>query len=199
MTANPTTQNFAVALVSDMPASVLGNNDVIDFLNSAPQSLWNDAVAGALGVDALLGQGITGVSSLAVAGSRWVNSGGKAALDFTLTTVSDPVEANQLAAALEVIGGIILIAASQAFDLVPVAGWAVGIIGAILAFAGVLSLLSVSVTQLGGAITGNPVTTFAVVGVVALALVAGSLVLYSIAKNPQARQQLGERVVSYGR
>jgi len=192
MAGNPTTQVFDITMKTSLPASILKTNDVIDFLNSPGQSFWNNGLQDLCSVSNFFKYGLEVVSTQ-VSNAVWVNAGGKAQLNYTLTTVSDPVTAQQINASLWLMIGIAVTAIGALLILIPVGGWAVDLVGAILMAAGVLTILDIGVVEVSNIlpiIFGSTAGKILIAGI-GVALIAGvGLFVYGVATSAQARQNV---------
>jgi hypothetical protein len=193
MTGNPSVQNFSVSMQTSIPASIASNNDVIAFLNTPGQGLWNDTVSGALTINTFISMGLD-VTSASVSASNWTASGGNAVLNFNLSTVSDPVTSGQVQSAVTAIFGLLLVGIGVAVATIGdgLPGLVFDALGALLVLAGAITLISVAVTVLAS----SPAGSLLYYGILGLAIVGGGLLLYSIAESPSARHKLASRAIS---
>jgi len=192
MAGNPTTQVFDITMKTSLPASILKTNDVIDFLNSPGQSFWNNGLQDLCSVSNFFKYGLEVVSTQ-VSNAVWVNAGGKAQLNYTLTTVSDPVTAQQINASLWLMIGIAVTAIGALLILIPVGGWAVDLVGAILMAAGVLTILDIGVVEVSNIlpiIFGSTAGKILIAGI-GVAIIAGvGLMVYGVATSEKAKQNV---------
>lgn len=156
-------------MTTNAPAQILNNNDAVNFLNSAGQNFWNGVIGDVISLEKFTSYGVTAVN---VTGAFWNNNGGHAELRFTLKTQSDPVTEATIAGILGGLWDLILIAIGGALIFIPGGGWALDLVGAIVALAGGLGLISTSVTQVGGAILGNPLFILAGIVIIGAAGIA---------------------------
>jgi hypothetical protein len=180
---------------TSLPASILKTNDVIDFLNSPGQSFWNGGLQDLCSVSNFFQYGLELVSTK-VSNAVWVNAGGKAQLNYTLTTVSDPVTAQQINASLWLMIGVAVTAIGALLILIPVGGWAVDLVGAILVAAGVLTILDIGVIEVSsifneiGQIFSSPAGKILEAGI-GIAIIAGvGLFVYGVATSEKAKQNV---------
>jgi len=195
MAGNPTTQVFDITMKTSLPASILKTNDVIDFLNSPGQSFWNNGLQDLCSVSNFFKYGLE-VTSTQVSNAVWVNADGKAQLNYTLTTVSDPVTAQQINASLWLMIGIAVTAIGALLLLIPVGGWAADLVGAILVAAGVLTILDIGVVEVSsifneiGQIFSSPAGKILEAGI-GIAIIAGvGLFVYGVATSEKAKQNV---------
>jgi len=195
MAGNPTTQVFNITMKTSLPASILKTNDVIDFLNSPGQSFWNNGLQDLCSVSNFFKYGVE-VTSTKVSNAVWINAGGKAQLNYTLTTVSDPVTAQQINSGLWLMIGLAVTAIGALLLLIPVGGWAVDLVGAILVAAGVLTILDIGVVEVSsifnkiGQIFSSPAGKLLEAGI-GIAIVAGvGLMVYGVATSEKAKQNV---------
>lgn len=185
MAGNPTNQTFLVSMTTTLPASFISANDAINFMNSAGSGFWNGVVAGVVTLDRFVG---LDVSNANISNARWANNNGHAQLAYNLNTTSDPITADQVSGALSALWDLILVAIGAALILIPVGGWALDLVGLIVAFSGGLGLLSTGVTQTGTAITSNPVLLIGAV----VAIGALGFGLYSYISNEKFRRDINK-------
>jgi len=195
MAGNPTTQVFNITMKTSLPASILKTNDVIDFLNSPGQGFWNGGLQDLCSVSNFFKYGVE-VTSTKVSNAVWINAGGKAQLNYTLTTVSDPVTAQQINSGLWLMIGLAVTAIGALLLLIPVGGWAVDLVGAILVAAGVLTILDIGVVEVSsifnkiGQIFSSPAGKLLEAGI-GIAIVAGvGLMVYGVATSEKAKQNV---------
>jgi len=187
MAGNPTTQVFNITMKTSLPATILKTNDVIDFLNSPGQSFWNGGLQDLCSVSNFFKYGVEVVSTK-VSNAVWVNSGGKAQLNFTLTTVSDPVTAQQINASLWLMIGLAVTAIGALLILIPPGIW-FDIIGLILMAAGVLTILNIGVVEVSN-ILKSPAGAL-LIGGIGVAIIAGvGLMVYGVATSEKAKQNV---------
>jgi hypothetical protein len=176
---------------TSLPASILKTNDVIDFLNSPGQSFWNGGLQDLCSVSNFFRYGLEVVSTQ-VSNAVWVNADGKAQLNYTLTTVSDPVTAQQINASLWLMIGVAVTAIGALLILIPPGIW-FDIIGLILMAAGVLTILDIGVVEVSNivhTIFGSTAGKILIAGI-GVALIAGvGLMVYGVATSAQARQNV---------
>jgi len=191
MAGNPTTQVFNITMKTSLPATILKTNDVIDFLNSPGQSFWNGGLQDLCSVSNFFRYGLEVVSTQ-VSNAVWVNAGGKAQLNYTLTTVSDPVTAQQINASLWLMVGLAVTAIGALLILIPPGIW-FDIIGLILMAAGVLTILDIGVVEVSNIlpiIFGSTAGKILIAGI-GVAIIAGAgLMVYGVATSAQARQNV---------
>jgi hypothetical protein len=180
MAGNPIRQAFQCVMTTSIPATIFSPDDAVGFLNSAGSGFWNDVLGGALTIENFFTSHLT---SSSVSSSLWIADNGKAAIQFTLNTVSDPATASGIQTDLLLAGAIAAIAIGAALILIPGGGWALDLVGAILAIAGGLSLLSVGVTE----VLNNPTAQVIIYAVVGVVVVAAGVLVYSLATSPKAR------------
>jgi len=195
MSGNPTTQVFNITMNTSLPASIFKTNDVIDFLNSPGQSFWNGGLQDLCSVSNFFKYGVEVVSTK-VSSAVWVNADGKAQLNYTLTTVSDPVTAQQINSGLWLMIGLAVTAIGALLLLIPVGGWAVDLVGAILVAAGVLTILDIGVVEVSsifnkiGQIFSSPAGKLLEAGI-GIAIIAGvGLMVYGVATSEKAKQNV---------
>ena len=189
MSGSPKTQTFKVQMNTSLTASFLSANDVIGYFNAPGSAFWNGVIGGALTLEDFSLSNLTG---LRVSSSSSSNSNGNATLSCTLTTVSDPATADSIQQDILLAGGLIAIAVGAAFALIRRAGWAADLVGLVLAFAGVLVLLSVGVTETTNAITGLLGTTAGKILVYGGAIVVGGLLVFGVyqyVSNPRSKKE----------
>jgi len=195
MAGNPTTQVFDITIKTSLPATIFKTNDVIDFLNSPGQSFWNNGLQDLCSVSNFFQYGLELVSTK-VSNAVWVNAGGKAQLNYTLTTVSDPVTAQQINATLWLMVGLAVTAIGAILILIPVGGWAADLVGAILMAAGVLTILDIGVVEVSNIFSqfGNFLKSPAgalLIGGIGVAIIAGvGLMVYGVATSEKAKQNV---------
>jgi len=188
MAGNPTTQVFNITMKTSLPASIFKTNDVIDFLNSPGQGFWNNGLQDLCSVSNFFRYGLE-VTSTKVSNAVWVNSGGKAQLNYTLTTVSDPVTAQQINASLWLMVGLAVSVIGAILLLIPIGGWAVDLVGLILVAAGVLTILDIGVVEVSN-ILHSPAGAL-LIGGIGVAIIAGvGLMVYGVATNEKAKQNV---------
>jgi len=191
MAGNPTTQVFNITMKTSLPATILKTNDVINFLNSPGQSFWNGGLQDLCSVSNFFRYGLEVVSTQ-VSNAVWVNAGGKAQLNYTLTTVSDPVTAQQINASLWLMVGLAVTAIGALLILIPPGIW-FDIIGLILMAAGVLTILDIGVVEVSNIlpiIFGSTAGKILIAGI-GVAIIAGAgLMVYGVATSAQARQNV---------
>jgi len=194
MSGNPTTQVFNVTIKTSLPATILSTNDVINFLNSPGQGFWNGGLQDLYSVSNFIQYGLE-VTSTQVSNANWVNAGGNAQLNFTLTTVSDPVTAQQINSGLWLMVGLFVTTIGALLLLIPVGGWAVDLVGAILMAAGILTILDIGVVEVSN-ILSSPAGAL-LIGGIGIAIIAGTgLMIYGVATSEQAKQNV-RRVAEY--
>ena len=187
MAGNPTTQVFDITIKTSLPATILHTNDVIDFLNSPGQGFWNDGLQDLCSVSNFFQYGLELVSTK-VSNAVWVNAGGKAQLNYTLTTVSDPVTAQQINASLWLMIGLAVTAIGALLILIPPGIW-FDIIGLILMAAGVLTILDIGVVEVSN-IIHTPAGEILIAGI-GIALIAGvGLFVYGVLTSEKAKQNV---------
>jgi len=187
MAGNPTTQVFDITIKTSLPATILHTNDVIDFLNSPGQNFWNGGLQDLYSVSNFFQYGLELVSTK-VSNAVWVNAGGKAQLNFTLTTVSDPVTAQQVNATLWLMVGLAVTAIGALLIIIPPGIW-FDIIGLILMAAGVLTILDIGVVEVSN-IIHSPAGEIFFAGI-GIALIAGvGLMVYGVATSEKAKQNV---------
>jgi len=191
MAGNPTTQVFNITMKTSLPASILKTNDVIDFLNSPGQGFWNGGLQDLCSVSNFFRYGLEVVSTQ-VSNAVWVNADGKAQLNYTLTTVSDPVTAQQINASLWLMIGLAVTAIGALLIIIPAGIWA-DIVGAILMAAGVLTILDIGVVEVSNIlpiIFGSTAGKILIAGI-GIALIAGvGLMVYGVATSEKAKQNV---------
>ncbi len=179
---------FKVSIKTSLPATFLSTNDVVNFLNSFGQGNWNAFLNDFFTVSTWLQYGVD-VKSSQITNALWVNDDGKATLTYTLTVTSDPVTASQINAGIWLMIGALAIAIGAVLLLIPVGGWAVDLVGFILAAAGVLTILDVGVVEVNQFVQ-SPAGTLLVAGV-GIALIAGvGLLVYGVATSATARENV---------
>jgi hypothetical protein len=201
---NFTNQTFNCSLQWGLPAkktikSILGTTvrtiNYVNDLNIIPAAVMNDALAAVLTVDTLVTQGLNVLSSQ-VTGSKWIDVGGHATLNFNLKTVSDPITANDIIALLIALTTFII---ASVLIFVGVATDFLGdlIVGGLI-LAGVFIIIAVGVSLIGSTITSiakSPEATLIAVGALALAGI-GILAFTGVigGKKPQnnTNRQAGE-------
>jgi len=192
MAGNPTTQVFNITMKTSLPATIFNTNDVINFLNSPGQNFWNGGLQDLCSVSNFFQYGIELVSTQ-VSNAVWVNADGKAQLNFTLTTVSDPVTAQQINATLWLMVGLAVTAIGAILILIPVGGWAADLVGAILMAAGVLTILDIGVVEVSNiihTIFGSTAGKILIAGI-GIAIIAGAgLMVYGVATSEKAKQNV---------
>jgi len=187
MAGNPTTQVFNITIKTSLPATILKTNDVIDFLNSPGQSFWNGGLQDLCSVSNFFKYGVEVVSTK-VSNAVWVNADGKAQLNYTLTTVSDPVTAQQIKASLWLMIGLAVTAIGALLILIPPGIW-FDIIGLILMAAGVLTILDIGVVEVSN-ILKSPAGAL-LIGGIGVAIIAGvGLMVYGVATSEKAKQNV---------
>ena len=188
MAGNPTTQVFDITMKTSLPATIFKTNDVIDFLNSPGQGFWNDGLQDLCSVSNFFQYGLELVSTK-VSNAVWVNADGKAQLNYTLTTVSDPVTAQQINASLWLMVGLAVTAIGAILILIPVGGWAADLVGLILMAAGVLTILDIGVVEVTN-IIHSPAGEIFFAGI-GIALIAGvGLFVYGVLTSEKAKQNV---------
>lgn len=191
MGSNPQSQVFQCIAETSMSATILSANDVINFLNTPGSGFWNDTLGGIYTLENI---GNSNITASSVSNSTWIAQNGKAAIKFSLNVKSDPVSASQITEIIYTLAGIAMVAIGAAIALFGPPGWAIDIIGAILALAGVITLVNVVVTE----ITSSPVLQFGVVAL-GIGIIGGvGLLAYSAFKSPGTRQSIanvGSRAV----
>jgi len=187
MAGNPTTQVFDITIKTSLPATILHTNDVINFLNSPGQNFWNGGLQDLYSVSNFFQYGLE-VTSTQVSNAVWVNAGGKAQLNYTLTTVSDPVTAQQINTTLWLMIGLAVTAIGALLILIPPGIW-FDIIGLILMAAGVLTILDIGVVEVSN-IIHSPAGEILFAGI-GIALIAGvGLMVYGVATSEKAKQNV---------
>ena len=175
MGSSPQRQVFQTKIDFGIPATFVTQNDVLNALNGIPASVFDSALAGVLTVNQFLNRNVD-VRSLTVSGSRWVQSSDHVhtLLQATITTISDPISAYDLAAIIIAVGALIVAAILFLFGP---GGWAASVVIFALAAIGVLTLVAVTITEITQGlqvIGGNPILTGALVLVGLGAAVAGA-------------------------
>jgi len=188
MAGNPTTQVFDITIKTSLPATILHTNDVINFLNSPGQNFWNGGLQDLYSVSNFFQYGLELVSTK-VSNAVWVNAGGKAQLNFTLTTVSDPVTAQQINATLWLMVGLAVTAIGAILILIPVGGWAADLVGLILMAAGVLTILDIGVVEVSN-IIHSPAGEILFAGIGIALIVGAGLMVYGVATSEKAKQNV---------
>jgi len=194
MTGNPTTQVFNITIKTSFPASILSTNDVINFLNSIGQWFWNGGLQDLYSVSNFFQYGLE-ITSTKVSNAVWVNASGKAQINFTLTTVSDPVTAQQINASLWLMVGLAVTVIGALLIAIPIA-WPADLVGIALVAAGVLTILDIGVVEVSnifhniGQIFSSPAGKILEAGI-GIAIIAGvGLFVYGVATNEKAKQNV---------
>jgi hypothetical protein len=185
MAGSPQTQNFAVVWPTNFGASIFDSNDVVAAFNAMPAVVLNDTLAGIFDVDFFVNRGHD-VTSSSVNGAKWINYGEKLALAFNLNTMSDPISAADVVAALAVAGAIV-IAGLTAAGLLD--GIAPGLLILGLVAIGVLAFVAPLVTD---------ITSFFSSGAGQIILYGGAAVavsllifgVYQYLKNPEVKRNV---------
>jgi len=187
MAGNPTTQVFDITIKTSLPATILHTNDVINFLNSPGQNFWNSGLQDLYSVSNFFQYGLELVSTK-VSNAVWVNADGKAQLNFTLTTVSDPVTAQQIKASLWLMIGLAVTTIGALLILIPPGIW-FDIIGLILMAAGVLTILDIGVVEVSN-IIHSPAGEIFFAGIGIALIVGAGLMVYGVATSEKAKQNV---------
>ena len=183
MGSAPQNQVFLCTVETSLPATILSTDDAINFLNTPGSGFWNDT----LGAIYTIGNmGNSSITASSVTNSNWIAQNGHAALEFHLNITSDPVSATEIQEIIYALAGIAMVAIGAAIAMFGPPGWAVDIVGIILALAGVITLLNATVTE----ISSSPVLSFGVIAL-GIGVIAGvGILAYSAYKSPETRQNL---------
>lgn len=183
MGSAPQNQVFLCTLETSLPATILSTDDTIDFLNTPGSGFWNDT----LGAIYTVGQmGNSNITASSVTNAKWIAQNGNATLQFYLNITSDPVSASTVTDILLALAGIAMVAIGVAIAAFGPPGWAVDIVGIILAAAGVLTLINATAVE----IVSSPVLSFGVVAL-GVGVIAGvGLLAYSAYKSPETRENI---------
>lgn len=157
MTGNPTNQKFYVGIKSSIPSTINSKDDAINFLNSAGSTVWNDAMQGVYDVSFYTTHGFSQVTSVTFSNSKWIDYEGYATLTFYMNTTSDPLTTEQVNESLLLGISLLAISIGAVLLLIPIGGWAVDLVGAILALAGILTL-TIAFVQEVGTVLPSPTT-----------------------------------------
>lgn len=185
MSGSPTTQQFSVLWPTNFPATVVVSNDVLNVFNGMPQSVLNGATQAALSASFFTNQGYD-VTSTTVSNSVWVSYGGNIALQFSMTTISDPLTASDVVAAMAIAGAVMITALTAAGLL---DGIAPGLLVLGLVAIGVLAFVEPIVTAV--ATTVNTALTWLLPVIV---VIGGGIVTFALLTSPETRKSATKAV-----